>query len=213
MNLFASVIPMRYFYWPLKTPVVINQFFGENKACVSNKDNKTTVSKETKQSCPAGFRSVYSKMKGHNGLDLRAPRWTPVYASREGRVVEVETEVERGLGVGILHGPYSNKYYKTRYWHLAAIDVHLDERVMTGQLIGYADSTGFSTGDHLHFEIKETDNKGNTLNNGNGYFGAVNPLPLMYPDEARGVHVTRLMIERVAAALDKLSDLLRTRKR
>lgn len=169
-------------------------------------------------------------MRGHNGLDYHALRWTQIYAAREGEVVEVETEQERGLGIGILHKfyvdtatgqeltvsqaksrPHKVVYYKTRYWHLIAMDVHIGDRVWTGSLIGYADSTGYSSGDHLHFEVKETDSRGNTINNNNGFFGAVDPLPLMYDDFARDVNLLRLSLEKAASMLDAISDKLRGR--
>ena len=198
------------FYQPV-SPWVINQHFGEDETCVS-KDGKQFVHKETHQTCPAGYKSVYSQMKGHNGLDVRAYRWQPVYAAREGRVVEVETETERGLGVGVLHGPYDGKYYKTRYWHLIAMDVLVGDTVKTGTLLGYADSTGYSTGDHLHFEVKQTDSKGNTLNNSNGDFGAIDPAPLTFPKFARDVHTLNGLVEQLAVLVDKLADALRNKK-
>ena len=47
-----------------------------------------------------------------------------------------------------------------------------------GELIGQADNTGiYTTGDHLHFQIKECDRDGNTHNRGNGYNGAFDPSP------------------------------------
>lgn len=201
---------MQLFYWPLKTPCIITQRFGENLACVST-DGKTVVTRLEGQPCPSGYRSVYSTMKGHNGLDLHANRYQPVYAAREGVVVEKSTETERGLGISILHGPYGGKYYKTRYWHLAGIEVSLGDRVRTGQLVGFADSTGYSSGDHLHFEVKETDAQGNTINNDNGYFGAIDPLPLMFPQEASRIFTLSTMVEALRAAVQAIADTLAKR--
>lgn len=199
----------KLFYRPVRHKA-INQSFGENRACVDIATGKHTITCDGLNP-PKGYKSVYSQMKGHNGIDYFAPRWEPIYASREGVVVEVETEVERGLGVGILHGPYDGEYYKTRYWHLIAMDVHIGDKVHTGSLIGYADSTGYSSGDHLHFELKKTDSRGNTLNNNNGYFGGIDPLPLMFDDCAVDINLARKAIELAAQAVDKLADKLRGR--
>lgn len=223
----------KYFYHPLKINR-INQSFGQNLACVDNATGTKTIYCDG-HNPPKGYRSVYSQMLGHNGIDYFATRWTQVYASREGTVIEVETEEARGLGIGILHefkiDPYTREeltkeqvrarekagldvetvYYKTRYWHLIAMDVHIGDKVWTGSLIGYADNTGYSSGDHLHFEIKRTDRRGNTLDNNNGYFGAVDPLPLMFDDCAVDINLARKAIELAAQAVDKLADKLRGR--
>lgn len=182
----------------LSTPVspwVINQGFGEDRACVNKAG--TVVSKTTKATCPAGYESLYKSTKGHNGLDVRAYRWQPIYAAHDGIVTEVQTEVSRGLGIGIVSSEKryfseTNKadHYKTRYWHLISLDVHKGDKVKVGDFIGYADSTGFSSGDHLHFELKpvtilEWENGlpiyNNTLQR-NGMLGAVDPTPYMQAD-------------------------------
>ena len=179
----------KFLFRPLNT-WSINQGFGENKACYDPLTNKV-VSKvpfTDEASCPAGYKSVYSNMKGHNGLDVDAYRWQEVYASHSGIVTEVQTEVARGLGVGITT---DKKWYcqetgkpelfKSRYWHFIALDVYMGEKITVGDLIGYADSTGYSSGDHLHFELKVVDEFGENRLQGNGYFGAVDPTPYMEP--------------------------------
>jgi murein DD-endopeptidase MepM/ murein hydrolase activator NlpD len=42
----------------------------------------------------------------------------------------------------------------TRYGHLKEVNVVVDQSVQAGQVIGHADTTGNSTGNHLHFEVK-----------------------------------------------------------
>lgn len=200
----------KIFYWPVEK-VHINQAFGQNGGCIDNATNSIVIACDGKNP-PPGYRSVYSTMDGHDGLDLRAPRWTPIYAAREGTVSFVETNENRGLGVKIFHGPYEGKYYNTLYWHLVAIDVNKGEKVSTGQLIGYADNTGYSAGDHLHFEIEECDAKGNVLNLYNGYWGAVDPIPLMFDQSAVSVNKMRLLIEKLAALVELLVDRMRVVK-
>ena len=214
----------KFIYQPV-TPFFVNQSFGEDRVCVSNADNKTVINKESSATCPAGYRSLYTQTKGHNGLDLRAVRWQPVYASHDGVVAEVQTEIERGLGIGIVSNEEryfdetgTEEFYKSRYWHFIALDVHLGDKIKTGDFIGYADSTGYSTGDHLHFELKPvtiTDVVDgmpvyhNTLQN-NGFLGAVNPLPYMEMESALAfAGVLRSFKEVLARFNDYIADRLR----
>lgn len=202
----------KYFYRSVK-PWVLTQKFGEDKACYALDPKKVPqyLYKENDAVCPVGYRSTYSNMKGHNGLDLVAYRWQPVYAAREGIVVEVSTEVERGLGVVVEHD-FGKRRFRTKYWHFIGSVVHRGDKVMTGQLLGYADSTGYSTGDHLHFEIKEIDKNGNIMNYDNGFFGAIDPEPLMYSDYAVEINNLRLLIEKLTLQVESLVDWLRARR-
>ena len=168
------------------TPFIINQHFGADNACY-NPTTKEVITRTT-PTCVAPFVSLYaaSGMKGHNGVDLWASHGLPLYASLEGFVEEVEADTNRGLGLGII----SNKKYevaggeyniKMRYWHLKAFNVVKGQEVKAGDLIGWCDNTGFSSGDHLHLEMKpvEKNSSGkwyNILQN-NGYYGSVDCLP------------------------------------
>jgi hypothetical protein len=115
-------------------------------------------------------------MKGHNGIDQWAPSGAEVRASLEGVVDEIETEPSRGLGVGVVS---QNKYetnegeynIKLRYWHLKGIHVKKGQVVKTGDLLGWEDNTGYSSGEHLHQEGKHVANGINVFQN-NGYYGA-----------------------------------------
>lgn len=168
------------------TKITITQYFGDNLACMTP-NGKTVISKENYQKCPTGFVSVYGSMKGHNGLDIRAYHGEPVYASAEGFVEEVETEEARGLGLGIItEKKYDcietgkESHFKLRYWHLQGFIVKKGDHVKVGDVIGWADNTGYSSGDHLHLELKPVEQKKgkwiNTLQD-NGFNGAVNPKP------------------------------------
>jgi murein DD-endopeptidase MepM/ murein hydrolase activator NlpD len=155
-------------------------------------------------------------MKGHNGIDIPAPRWTPVYAAQSGRVDEVCTEEARGLGVGVRTCAPDGRWYRHRYWHFIALDVESGDEVKTGDLLGMVDSTGYSSGDHLHFELKEVDKDGRVLNQDNGYFGAVDPVPFMedsYALDIKGVVSTiKLIREKLAILADQIADFLRSKK-
>ena len=177
------------------TPYIVGQQFGQSLACTE--DNNLPLSKrkvigKIGQTCPAGYVELYPLMgmKGHTGMDLWAGHGTACYyIGPEGIVEEIETETARGLGVGIITkdkyefegGEYNAK---TRFWHFMSFEVKLGDTVKTGDLIGYCDNTGFSSGDHLHLELKpvEYSPKGNypkytNIFQGNGYYGSVDPEP------------------------------------
>lgn len=86
----------------------------------------------------------------HNGLDLIAPSGEPVYASADGVVSNV-TRSRKGLGnvVEIDHG----NGYKTRYAHLADVEVRKGRRLKKGTRIGYVGVSGNSFAPHLHYEV------------------------------------------------------------
>jgi len=145
-------------------------------------------------------------IKGHNGLDLHATHGQPVYAAHDG-FAYYEWDSSQGEGVVIRSKEQAEvdgvlTYYKTIYWHMVdsvkepkykspitCLDWNSKgQEVKAGDLIGYADSTGFSTGDHLHFGLKPI-STGETLggvtnpNQNNGYGGAINPAPyIVYPN-------------------------------
>ena len=134
----------------------ISQYFGENK------------------------NSFYKElgMKGHNGLDIVCLRGEEIIASHDGVVIEVSEDINLGIGVVLWN---KEERIKTLYWHHKENKVKVGQEVKTGDILGLADSTGMSTGDHLHFGCKQTDINGLTINKDNGYFGAVNPLLYLKP--------------------------------
>lgn len=93
-------------------------------------------------------------LPGHEGIDIRAPYGTNVYACAEGEVYLVEdgtNEHNYGRQVRIRHP----KGYRTIYAHLERVLVRVGDKVKPRQLIGRADSTGNSTGNHLHLTLKK----------------------------------------------------------
>jgi murein DD-endopeptidase MepM/ murein hydrolase activator NlpD len=90
----------------------------------------------------------------HTGVDMAAPLGTPVMAAADGVVVTVgHTSVGYGNFVIIAHGGG----IATLYGHLLATNVVVGDHVMRGQQIGLEGSTGYSTGPHLHFELRIND--------------------------------------------------------
>ncbi len=85
----------------------------------------------------------------HNGLDIGAPYGTPIVAAQAGQVISAEYHWSWGNNVLIWH----NTEFATRYAHCSALAVEPGQYVEQGQIIGYVGSTGYSFGNHLHFEV------------------------------------------------------------
>ena len=79
----------------------------------------------------------------------------PISAADGGRVIVAETHRSYGIYVIIQHDDGT----KTVYAHMSKRTVSVGDRVYQGQKIGEVGSTGYSTGDHLHFEIIKNGNK------------------------------------------------------
>ena len=89
--------------------------------------------------------------QGHSGIDIAGFWGEPVRAAADGNVVFVGWHPAYGNNVIIFH----DGGMSTRYGHLAKILATRGERVVAGQLIGSIGSTGYSTGPHLHFEVRQ----------------------------------------------------------
>ena len=87
----------------------------------------------------------------HRGVDVGAPRGTEVIAAEAGVVRLAGWAGLAGRAIIIDHGGG----YETRYYHLHSIFVQVGQEVETGDVIGGVGSTGRSTGNHLHFEIRK----------------------------------------------------------
>jgi murein DD-endopeptidase MepM/ murein hydrolase activator NlpD len=98
-----------------------------------------------------GYRKdpISGVRKFHNAIDIAAPRGTPVYAYTNGKVVTAGWGNMTGNYVVIDHGGG----LRTKYLHLSSISVSAGQTVKVGQKIGGVGSTGYSTGNHLHFEV------------------------------------------------------------
>ena len=109
-----------------------------------------------------GYGSItqYYGNNGHMGLDVGIPYGTPIYAAESGQVISAEYHWSWGNNVLIWH----NGTYSTRYAHCSSLAVSAGEYVQKGQVIGYAGSTGNSTGNHLHFEVYQNGSRVDPLN-------------------------------------------------
>jgi murein DD-endopeptidase MepM/ murein hydrolase activator NlpD len=87
----------------------------------------------------------------HKGVDIAAPSGTAVYSSGEGEVLRIGRQPE---GYGNFIEMRHPNGMTTLYAHLSRIDVASGDRVLAGERIGLVGSTGYSTGPHLHFEVR-----------------------------------------------------------
>ncbi|HET9051852.1 MAG TPA: M23 family metallopeptidase [Candidatus Dormibacteraeota bacterium] len=93
----------------------------------------------------------------HTGIDLDGPLGTPIHAAADGKVIVATASVD-GNGNYAGYGNYvviaHSDGFITLYGHLSSIAVHVGQTVHQGEIIGREGSTGWSTGPHLHFEIR-----------------------------------------------------------
>jgi hypothetical protein len=160
--------------YPIK-PVIVTQRFGDTTFLQWYKDHGVVFT-------------------GHNGIDFWAYHGEPIYAAHDGMAF-FQTDTSLGHGVVVITQTqldYKNTqaYFKSIYWHMcdsikepkykSPIEQYIGGiAVKTGDLIGYADSTGLSTGDHLHFGLKpmmlKYPNDYTLLEPNNGTNGAIDP--------------------------------------
>ncbi|MCJ7511832.1 MAG: M23 family metallopeptidase [Anaerolineales bacterium] len=149
-------------------------------------------------------------LPGHEGVDMRALTNTNIYSAFDGVVYEVFRDAKHhayGIHIRVRH----RDGFKTVYAHLAKPLVGVGEEVKGGQLIGKADSTGASTGSHLHLTLKQD---GATARGETRYpKDIIDPTPyLVWPDgyrlkqvEAKGWPAERCLV----GAVGRVDGLLR----
>lgn len=111
-----------------------------------------------------GWRVLNGRNDFHAGLDIEAPMRSAIFASLSGEVVQAGSYYSYGNLVVIKH----DNGFSTYYAHLDEIIVKVGDRVTQGQQVGYSGNTGYTTGPHFHFELRNPDGE------------AINPLPYIY---------------------------------
>jgi len=139
----------------------INQYFGRDKT-----DPELLPSYEA------------MGLRGHNGVDFGCYRGEKIYwdASCKGTVIESTIDSKSGFGITIVTEDESGRF-KHIFWHNMCNAVRVGQVLETGHLIALGDSTGFSTGNHVHRGLKRCDSNNYTLDHDNGYLGAIDPMP------------------------------------
>jgi hypothetical protein len=134
---------------------------------------------------------VYSQFgkPGHNGIDWGLPNGTPILAAADGKVTKIGND-PNGYGRYIL---LQHNGYQTLYAHLQDLKVSVIEPIHVSDVIGFSDNTGFSTGPHLHFELRIPGSPGSYN------AGEVDPLPYLQ-NQSDDVSRDQLALEYVRLA-------------
>jgi murein DD-endopeptidase MepM/ murein hydrolase activator NlpD len=130
----------------------------------------------------------------HTGIDIDAPTGTPILAAAAGKVTWTGYGLYSGAGnendpyglaVVIRHDfGYQGRQLYTVYAHMSEVKAYLGQRVEAGDTIGLVGDTGFTTGPHLHFEVRiET----------NSFYATRNPELWLAPPQGWGVLTGRVM--------------------
>lgn len=200
----------------------VTQWFGVNKALYS-----------------------FMGLEGHNGIDIVRQWGEPMYAIEDSLVVNVKTD-PTGYGKHVRlvsENENSNGYYhEWTYGHCASISVKVGDRVRAGDQIALMGNTGFVVssvpphwetnpyaGTHLHLGLREVKKparggwayegsklKIDVVNYGNGFKGAIDPLPILLglsvdkvkPVENKEEKIKSLQVQ-VIAALTALLNILK----
>lgn len=98
------------------------------------------------------FHPILRRHKLHSGLDIAAGHGSPIKAAKSGRVLFSGWKRGYGNTVIIDHGGGIT----TLYGHASRLKARAGQAVEAGQLIAHVGSTGYSTGPHLHFEVRKS---------------------------------------------------------
>ena len=127
----------------------VREILGRSAPSVSvGKSSKFGLQWPIRARLTSGFGRRWGRL--HAGIDLAAPKGTPIRAAKAGTVAFAGRMSGYGNVVIIQHGGGLS----TLYAHQSRIGSRQGQRVSQGQTIGYVGSTGRSTGNHLHFETR-----------------------------------------------------------
>jgi murein DD-endopeptidase MepM/ murein hydrolase activator NlpD len=96
------------------------------------------------------WHPLLSRSRPHTGVDIVAPRGTPIVAAARGRVRSVGLQGEYGLTIEIDHGWGT----MTRYAHMLKSGVRVGQPVERGDVIGQVGASGLALGPHVHYEVR-----------------------------------------------------------
>lgn len=98
----------------------------------------------------ARLHPIHGRELPHEGIDISAPRGTPILAAAKGRVTRAGWVAGYGQMVEVDHG----FGYTTRYGHASEILVRVGQQIDRGAMIARVGSTGIATSSHLHYEVR-----------------------------------------------------------
>jgi len=134
-----------------KNPTEVELVINKANAGYAERTNMMVIKQENIPTLlPTMGQISRSFTSGHKGIDIAAPRFSPVVAAASG--------VIRATGWDSIYGNYviidHTVNYSTFYGHLNSINVRKDNNVNSGKVIGTVGSTGRSTSPHLHYEVR-----------------------------------------------------------
>lgn len=105
---------------------------------------------------PFGWRThpIFKSKIFHSGIDYGVPYGTPIKAANSGKVIYSGWYGGYGKVVIIDHGSCTGAPTTTLYAHMSQQKVAVGDNVTRGQIVGLVGTTGYSTGPHLHFEVR-----------------------------------------------------------
>jgi murein DD-endopeptidase MepM/ murein hydrolase activator NlpD len=117
-------------------------------------------------SSPFGWRThpIFNSRTFHSGVDIAGPNKGSIRASNSGKVIYSGWYGGYGKVVILDHGTINGKPTSTLYAHMSSIKVGQGQFVNKGDVIGYEGTTGYSTGPHVHFEVRINGKPNNPLN-------------------------------------------------
>lgn len=116
---------------------------------------------------PFGYRDIDGRRNFHSGIDFGAPYGTDILASDSGTIITLGWD-STGYGKHVVIDHGNNKF--TLYAHASKLTTSPGKKVKKGEKIAEVGSTGWSSGPHLHFEIRV---------GANAFNNAVNPAPYL----------------------------------
>jgi len=127
----------------------------------------------------------------HHGIDIAGNNGVPVYPITNGTVKEIAySRLGYGLQVIVDHG----NGIISRYAHLQANSVELNQKLTKKDVLGYVGSTGWSTGPHLHLEVYQNDR-------------SINPFAYVPTDYSKDIKVVASEKAKLASSKDQLKDV------
>lgn len=125
-------------YWPLPGIYYISSIFGGR------------------------YHPITGRWETHTGTDIPAPAGTEIHAAQGGVVTTVGTNRYHSYGYYVIVSHGNGR--ATLYAHMRSVPpVSVGQTVKKGQVIGYVGTTGSSTGNHLHFELRVNGDRQNVL--------------------------------------------------
>ena len=115
---------------------------------------------------PFGWRThpIFNSRTFHSGVDIAGPNHGSIHASNSGKVIYSGWYGGYGKVVILDHGVVNGKPTTTLYAHMSSIKVGQGQFVHKGDVVGYEGTTGYSTGPHVHFEVRINGKPNNPLN-------------------------------------------------